>query len=70
MNGYLQMSNKTLASKQASKHYAIIDIGRARCPDGVNPCMGEAKASSVRGFFCLSPGQEIGKNKEITINAD
>ena len=55
MNKYLQMSHKMLASKQASKqaskHYAIIDIGRARCPDGVNPCMGEAKASSVQGFF-------------------
>ena len=51
MNKYLQMPHKMLASKQASKHYAIIDIGRARCPDGVNPCMGEAKASSVQGFF-------------------
>ena len=47
MNGYLQMPHKMLVSK----HYAIIDIGRARCPDGVNPCMGEAKASSVQGFF-------------------
>lgn len=47
MNKYLQMPHKMLASK----HYAIIDIGRARCPDGVNPCMGEAKASSVQGFF-------------------
>ena len=47
MNKYLQMSHRMLASK----HYAIIDIGRARCPDGVNPCMGEAKASSVQGFF-------------------
>lgn len=47
MNKYLQMSHKMLTSK----HSAIIDIGRARCPDGVNPCMGEAKASSVQGFF-------------------
>ena len=55
MYEYLENRYKILASKQASKqaskHYAIIDIGRARCPDGVNPCMGEAKASSVQGFF-------------------
>lgn len=47
MYEYLENRYKILASK----HYAIIDIGRARCPDGVNPCMGEAKASSVQGFF-------------------
>ena len=56
MKEYLEISNKTLASKQASKqaskHYAITDIGRAHCPVGANPCMGEAKASSVQGFFC------------------
>ena len=37
MNGYLDISNKILASKQASKQasklLAIIDIGRAVVPD-------------------------------------
>ena len=42
-----------LASKQASKHNSINHNGRARCPDGANPCMGEAKASPVQGFFFL-----------------
>ena len=61
MNEYLEISNKSVASKQASKQaskrYAIINIGRAQCPAGVNPCMGEAKASSVQGFFCIILGR-------------
>ena len=59
MNHNLLMSEKSLASKQASKqaskHNSINHNGRARCPDGANPCMGEAKASSMQGFFYSSP---------------
>lgn len=60
MNEYLEISNKSVASKQASKRYAIINIGRAQCPAGVNPCMGEAKASSVQGFFLYHPWEDGG----------
>lgn len=51
MNGYLQMSNKTLASKHITL-YTITDGLYARTNH--SPWLAEAEASACHGFFFLS----------------
>ena len=58
MNEYLQISHKTLASKQASKQaskhvgYTSIAYGPV-CPHGASPCPVGAKALAGQGLFCF-----------------
>ena len=60
MKWNLDMSNKMLASKQASKqaskYNSIIYNGRAAGPDEESPCVASAEALATQGLFgmCLS----------------
>ena len=66
MYEYLENRYKILASKQ----YARFNIGRAQCPVGANPCMGEAKASSVQGFFLWGYVEIHNSSADDTDDAD
>ena len=57
MKWNLEMSNKMLASKQASKQASKLDSiiynGRAAGPDEESPCVASAEALATQGLFCM-----------------